>query len=196
MLQASDLCYTLAVEFITLENFNKIRLIKDIVVHPYKVNQDDSGILVETLRKDWPDMYKEGREFFMQYYSETPSGIARDENVWHYHPTVQEDRFSVVKGEIVVAVADNREDSPTKGLLNLFYINARVNPFLVLIPKRTLHGFMVVSKEPAILINFPTGLYNPQEEERIPYEKAQVKLDGESLFNWDLVRKEFPYLSS
>src|SRR3990167_862588 len=112
-------------ELITLENKNKVKLIKDVVMHPYKVNEDSSGVLVETMRRDWNDIYGEGREFFMQYYSETPSGLARDENVWHYHPTIQDDRFSVVKGEIVVAIADNREDSPTNGLLNLFQINAR-----------------------------------------------------------------------
>jgi dTDP-4-dehydrorhamnose 3,5-epimerase len=183
-------------ELITLENKDSVKLIKDVVIHPYKVNEDASGVLVETLRKDWTDIYNEGREFFMQYYSETPSGIARDEDVWHYHPTVQDDRFAVVKGEIVVAIADNREDSPTKGLLNLFYINARINPYIVLIPRRTLHGFLVVSKEPAILINFPTGLYNSTEEGRIPYEKENVKLSKGTLFNWDLVRKEFPNLVS
>lgn len=177
--------------FITAENYKTSKLIKGVVIHPYKVNEDASGVLVETMRKDWGDVYGEGREFSMQYYSETPSGIARDENVWHYHPTTQDDRFSVVKGEIVVAIGDNREDSQTKGLLNLFYINARKDPYLVLIPRRTLHGFMVVSKEPAILINFPTGLYNPEEEGRIPYEQAQVKIDTGELFNWDLVRKEF-----
>lgn len=183
-------------EFITLSNINNVKLIKDVVVHPYKVNKDESGILVETFRKDWEDIYGEGREFFMQYYSETPSNIARDEKVWHHHPTTQDDRFSVVKGEIVVAIADNRDDSETKGLLNLFYINSRENPYIVLIPRRTLHGFMVVSKEPAILINFPTGLYNPQEEGRVTYEEAQVKVPDGQIFNWDLVRKEFPNLSS
>lgn len=183
-------------ELITLVNKDGIKLINDVVIHPYKVNKDESGILVETLRKDWTDVYGEGREFSMQYYSETPSGVARDENVWHYHPTVQDDRFSVVKGEIVVAIADNRQDSPTYGLLNLFYINSRENPYMVLIPKRTLHGFMVVSKEPAILINFPTGLYNPQEEGRVPYDKAQVKLSDGTPFSWNLVRKQFPNLSS
>ncbi len=183
-------------EFITLENFNKVKLIKDVVVHPYKVNQDESGILVETMKRDWTDVYNKGREFFMQYYSETPSGIARDEDVWHYHPTTQDDRFSVVKGEIVVAIADDREDSETKGLLNLFYINARKDPYIVLIPRKTLHGFMVVSNEPAILINFPTGFYKSQEEGRISYEQAEVKLEDGTLFNWDLVRKEFPNLST
>jgi len=178
-------------ELINLENYKTSKLIKDVVMHPYKVNEDSSGILVETLRKDWNDVFGEGREFFMQYYSETPSGLARDEDVWHYHPTIQDDRFSVVKGEIVIAIADNREDSLTKGLLNLFYISARKNPYLVLIPRRTLHGFMVVSKEPAILINFPTGLYNPQEEGRIPYAEVNVKTDDGKVFSWDIVRNQF-----
>ena len=179
-------------ELITLANQSTSKLIKDVVMHPYKVNSDESGILVETLKTDWADVYGEGREFFQQYYSETPSGMARDENVWHYHPTVQDDRFSVVKGEIIVAIGDNREDSPTKNMLNLFYINARENPYLILIPRRTLHGFMAVSKEPAILINFPTGLYNPAEEGRIPHTDVNIKTEDGEIFNWDLVRNYLP----
>lgn len=175
-------------ELITLKNKDSVKLIKDVIIHGYKVNIDSSGVLVETLRRDWGDIYNKGREFSMQYYSETPSGMARDEDVWHFHPTVQDDRFSVIKGEIVVAVADNRKDSETFGLLNLFYINARSNPYMVLIPRRTLHGFLVVSKEPAILINFPTGLYNPKEEERIAYKEADIKFPNGAPFSWDLVR--------
>lgn len=183
-------------EFITLSNKDSLKLIKDVVIHPYKVNKDESGILVETFRKDWEGIYGEGKEFFMQYYSETPSNVARDENLWHYHPTIQDDRFSAIKGEIVIAIADNRDESETKGLLNLFYINSRENPYIVLIPRRTLHGFMVVSKEPAILINFPTGFYNPQEEGRIPYEEVKIKTSDGEIFNWDLVRKQFPNITS
>jgi len=58
-------------KFITLKNKDEIKLIKDVVMHPYKINEDASGVLVETLRKDWNDIYNDGREFFMQYYSET-----------------------------------------------------------------------------------------------------------------------------
>lgn len=183
-------------EFITLENKDSSKLIKDVILYPLKVNKDASGVLVETLRKDWPDIYGPGREFSMQYYSRTPSGLARDENVWHYHPTVQEDRFEVIKGEIVVAIADNREDSETKGLLNLFYMKAEENPYIVLIPKRTLHGFMVVGSEDAILLNFPTGLYNPEEEQRVPYEQANILTSNGDKFSWDLVRKEFSALKT
>lgn len=177
-------------EFITLKNKDNVRLIKDVIIRPLKINRDESGVLVETLRKDWKEIY-EGREFAMQYYSITKSGVARDENVWHYHPTVQEDRFLVTRGDVIVAVADERHGSPTEGLLNLFYMQSEIDPYILLIPKKTLHGFMVVSKEDAVLLNFPTVLYNPKEEGRIPYSKAKVKSKDGTLFDWDIVRKNF-----
>ena len=71
-------------------------------------------------------------------------------------------------------------------------MKAYENPYIILIPKNTLHGFLVVSNKEAVLLNFPTGLYNPDEEGRIPYEKAQVKTEDGNLFSWDLVRKQFP----
>lgn len=183
-------------ELITLKNKDSAKIIKDVLLYPLKVNRDESGILVETLRKDWKDIYGKQREFSMQYFSVTDSAVARDETVWHLHTNYQEDRFLLAQGEVVVAIADSRDNSPTKGFLNLFYMKATEDPYIVLIPKNTLHGFMAVSKEPAILLNFPTGLYNPSEEGRVLYEEAKVKLNDGTLFNWDLVRKEFPNLSS
>ena len=179
------------VELIDLKNKENAKIIKDIVIYPLKVNRDESGVLVETLRRDWKDIYGKGREFAMQYFSVTDSGVARDENIWHYHPTNQEDRFIVAYGEIITAVADNREKSPTKGLLNLFHMQANQDPYILLIPKKTLHGFMVVSKTPAVLLNFPTNLYDPQEENRIPYSDAKIKFSDGSMFNWEDVRKLF-----
>jgi dTDP-4-dehydrorhamnose 3,5-epimerase len=179
-----------SMDFITLKNQVKSKIIKDVILHPLKINKDESGVLVETLRSDWQGIYGSGREFKMQYYSVTPSGMTRDEKVWHCHPT-QEDRFLVAQGAIVVAIGDNRIDSPTNGLLNLFYMQADTDPYIVLVPRKTLHGFMVLSKESALLLNYPTGLYDPKEEGRIPYEKAQVKLPDGSLFSWEKVRAEF-----
>ena len=183
--------HLLVIEFIDLKNKENVKLIKDVIAYPLKVNRDGSGILVETLRTDWKEIYGEGRDFAMQYFSVTDPWIARDENVWHYHPTVQEDRFLVAYGEIVTAIADNRVDSPTEGLLNLFHMQADQDPYILLIPKKTLHGFMVVSKTPAVLLNFPTSLYDPKEENRIPYPEAQITLPDGNTFSWELVRKEF-----
>lgn len=176
-------------ELITLANKDKVRLINDILLYPLKINKDKSGVLVETLRRDWPEIYGKNREFAMQYYSITAPGIARDEDVWHFHPTVQEDRFLVVQGAVVVAIADFRKDSSTYALLNLFHIEADKDSYVLLIPKKTLHGFLVVSKIPGILLNFPTALYNPKEEGRIPYNEAKILLPDGSLFSWDKVRE-------
>ena len=178
-------------EFISLKNKDTSRIVKDVLLYPLKINKDESGVLVETLRRDWKDIYGKGREFAMQYFSVTDSDVARDENIWHYHPTAQEDRFLVAYGEIITAVADSREDSETFGLLNLFHMQADQDPYILLIPKKTLHGFMVVSKTPAVLLNFPTALYNTQEEGRVPYEEAKIKLPKGEMFSWDLVRKNF-----
>lgn len=179
-------------DFITLNSLKSFKLINDVLLYPLKINRDASGVLVETLRVDWKGIYGKGREFVMQYYSITQSGLARDEDVWHYHPTGQEDRFLLVQGAIVVAVADNRQGSSTHGLLNLFYIQADRGPYILLIPKRTLHAFMVVSDNPAIMLNYPTRLYNPAEEGRIPFKDAKVALADKKIFTWEKVRQEFP----
>jgi dTDP-4-dehydrorhamnose 3,5-epimerase len=176
-------------EFINLTNKDSVKLIDGVIMHPLKVNKDDSGVLVETLKTDWTEVYGQNREFAMQYYSITPSGLARDEDVWHFHPTVQEDRFVLISGEIIVAIADKREESETKDVLNLFQIKAQEDPYLLLIPKGTLHGFFVSSKEQAIIVNFPTALYNPEEEGRMPFKEADVRLPDGTLFSWDVVRK-------
>ncbi len=176
-------------EFITLKNKDSKKIIKDVIMYPLKVNKDDSGVLVETLKTNWPDIYGKGREFAMQYYSVTPPGMARDEDVWHFHPTVQEDRMGVIQGEVIIAIADKRENSETKDVVNLFRINALEDPYLLLIPKNTYHAFLVSSKEPAILFNFPTALYNPKEEGRKPFSEVGVKLSDGTPFSWDLVRK-------
>ncbi len=178
-------------EFITLHNQHEKQIIDGVVLHPLKINKDESGVLVETLRVDWEGIYGKEREFKMQYYSITPSGLARDEDVWHYHPTVQEDRILLVKGAVILAVADKREGSKTLGLLNLFHMESDNNPYIVLVPKATLHGFLVVSKEEAIMLNFPTSLYNPKEEARISYEEAGVQFSDGSPFAWDRIRNAF-----
>jgi len=177
-------------EFITLANKDSINLVEDVLMYPLKVNRDESGILVETLRSDWREIYGKNRQFAMQYFSVTESGIARDEKVWHFHPQ-QEDRFVVAQGEIITAVADNRQGSETFGLLNLFHMKATADPYILLIPKGTLHGFLVVSHTSAVLLNFPTSLYDAREEQRIPYDRAKIKNDEGSLFTWDQIRSKF-----
>lgn len=176
-------------QFITLKTVNSSALIQGIVIRPLKINSDESGILVETLRSDWQDVYGPGREFAMQYFSTTKKGIAKDEDMWHSH-NVQQDRIIVAQGEIVLAIADNRPKSKTYGLLNLFRMSASVDPYIIVIPKKVLHGYLAISKEDALLLNFPTELYNPANDSNISHSDVSVVFENGKPFSWDLIRKE------
>ena len=111
--------------------------------------------------------------------------MVRDENEWHVHPT-QYDRFIAARGDIITAVY-------ARGILILFLMGEsggdKTN-YMVLIPPGALHGFAVVSKKEAVLLNFPTVLYNPQEEGRIPHEEAKAKFSDGTLFSWNKVLSE------
>lgn len=152
--------------------YNQKDLIEDVILRKLTVHKDPTGSLVETLRSDWRDVFN-GKDltFAMQYMSVTPSGVARDEDVWHVHK-FQKDRFICVWGRVVTAVFDPRKDSKTTGKLNLFVMGPGKEDemYMVVIPEYTYHGFMTISKEPAHLLNFPTQLYNPQDEGRIPHK--------------------------
>ena len=174
----------------TLNKLKNFPLIKDVVVKSLKVNRDPRGILVETLKKEWKDVFNNKELSFTQnYYSITQAGVARDENQWHVHPTKQMDRFVVMKGDIVVVLCDWRKNSPTYQYMNWFKMgesNDDNGQYLLLVPINVLHCFIVVGKKPAILMNFPTQLYDPKEEGRVSFKDVKLK-DG-SYFSWDLVR--------
>lgn len=178
---------------ITPTNWQQETWIHDVVVKPLKVNRDPRGILVETLKTTWEDVYnQETAPFTQMYYSTTEPGVARDIDRWHFHPGGQQDRFGVIRGDIVVGILDNREDSPTKGKLNLFQMgesNGDEGQYMLMIPKRVLHGFVVVGSAYATLFNYPTRLYDPHEEVRVLFSDALLS-NGEE-FSWEKVKQEY-----
>ncbi len=177
-------------QLFTLKDQVNYPLIHDLIIHPLKVNRDPRGSLTEALKTTWEDIYHpDQRPFTQMYFSQTESGVARDADQWHIHPGGQEDRFFVIQGTIVTAVYDARDGSSTKGQLNLFLMGDTPNDigqYLLVIPPRTYHGYVVVSSRPAILGNFPTRLYDPHEEGRKSMTEALLP-DG-SQFSWDKVK--------
>lgn len=166
-----------------IDFFNLRDLIDGVVVKKLTIHRDASGTLVETLRRDWGDVFSEDKApFAMQYMSQTPSGLARDEDQWHVHKN-QKDRFICTAGRIVTAIYDPREDSNTKDKLNLFVMGPEKEEemYMVVIPENTYHGFMAISKEPANLLNFPTQLYTGEDEGRVKHEATL----------WNIVRNDF-----
>jgi dTDP-4-dehydrorhamnose 3,5-epimerase len=164
--------------------------IAGVTLRDLRVNRDPRGTLTELLRTDWPDLFGAEMPFAQVYTSTTGPGVARDEDRWHVHRH-QTDRFYCLAGRIVVAIADVRDDSPTRDRLMLVELAAAADapaPLVVTIPPGTLHGFVVTSPTPATLLNFPNRLYDPTDEGRLPFDEARVTIGDGSPFTYDAVR--------
>ncbi len=128
-----------------------MKLIDGVNIKHLRVIPDERGWLMEILRCDDPFYQKFGQVYMTVAYPGVVKG-------WHYHK-LQTDHFCVIKGMLKVALADLRDKSPTKGLVNEFFMGEH-NPILITIPPYVAHGIKGVGTEPGFLINIPTEPYN------------------------------------
>ena len=164
---------------------------------PRTFHQDPRGFLVETLRAD--DTSVDGARFRMSYTSVTLPGQFRDLDRWHVHK-VQSDRFVVVLGEMTLALFDQRSGSATHGMLDVVRMTGvrgdslatssprELTTHLVPIPPGVLHCIGNLGAEPFLLQNFPTELYSPSDEGRVPFASVSVPALGRP-FAWELVTR-------
>ena len=145
-------------------------MIEGVKQKKLRVIPDERGRLMEILRADDELFLKFGQVYMTTAYPGVVKG-------WHYHKK-QVDNFVVVKGMIKLVLYDPREDSPTHGEINEFFLGEH-NPTLIQIPKLVYHGFKCVSEQEAICINCPTEVYNYEKPDEyriephtreIPYE--------------------------
>lgn len=148
-------------------------MIEGVQVKKLKVIPDERGYLMEMLRSDDEFFQKFGQLYLTSVFPGVVKG-------WHYHKK-QTDHFVGVSGMTKVVLYDNRDDSPTKGEINEFFLG-ELNPILVVIPPLVLHGMKGIGNKPGMIINCPTELYdydNPDEfrvhphDNNIPYDWSQ-----------------------
>lgn len=133
------------------------RMIDGVITKQLKVIPDERGLLMEMMRCDDEFFQKFGQVYLSVVYPGVVKG-------WHYHK-IQTDHFVIVKGMAKVVLHDSRDDSPTKGETNEFFLGEK-NPILLVVPPLVLHGMKGIGMEPAYLVNLPTEPYdyeNPDE---------------------------------
>jgi dTDP-4-dehydrorhamnose 3,5-epimerase len=149
------------------------KLIDGVRTKPLKVIPDERGRLMEILRND-DDLFL---RFGQIYMTTAYPGVVK---AWHYH-RLQHDNFAVVHGMMKIVLYDSRDDSPTHGLINEFFIGEH-NNLLIQIPPLVMHGFKCISEREAIIINCPTEPYKyaepdeyrlPAHTDKIPYDWAR-----------------------
>jgi len=169
---------------------------------PLTIHQDQRGFLFETFRSDDP-RWKE-LPFRMSYSSFTAPNQFRDVDRWHVHQ-VQVDRFVVVLGSMTLVLYDPRKDSPTAGTLQAVRLagiplgsptyggTRTLTTYLQPIPPGVLHALGNLSDEPFVYQNFPSELYNPADEGRVPFADLAIPAIG-GPFSWPRVRRLTPHL--
>jgi len=146
-------------------------VIDGVKLKKLKVIPDERGRLMEILRCD-----DEIFENFGQVYMTTAMpGVVKG---WHYHKE-QTDNLAAVSGMLKVALYDDREDSPTKGEVNEFFIGEH-NPMLIQVPAGVYHGFKGISEHETIVINIPTEPYNREN----PDEFRVDPHDNDIPYDW------------
>lgn len=146
--------------------------IDGVLTKALRVFPDQRGRLMEMLRCD-----DEFFESFGQAYMTT--AYPRVVKAWHYHSR-QVDHWAVVHGMALVALYDQRRDSPTHGHVNEFHLGVH-NPILLRIPAGVMHGFKCISEHECIVINIPTHPYDYKhpDEHRAPADDPSIPYSWE-----------------
>jgi dTDP-4-dehydrorhamnose 3,5-epimerase len=145
-------------------------MIEDVKVRKLRLIPDERGFLMELMRSDWEEYEKFGQAYITAVYPGVVKG-------WHYHK-LQTDHFVCVQGMAKVVLYDGREDSPTRGEVNEFFMGT-LNPIMLKIPRGVMHGFKGISEEMALIVNVPSELYNYQQpdEYRLPAHTDEIPYD-------------------
>jgi dTDP-4-dehydrorhamnose 3,5-epimerase len=149
--------------------------IHDVKTKQLRVMPDERGWLMEILRADEPELFS---KFGQVYVSATYPGVIK---AWHYH-RVQVDHFACVAGMVKLVLIDTRDNSPTRGAVNEFYIGSQ-NPVLVRVPNLVYHGWKCIGTEPSLVVNVPTEPYNHADPD-------EYRLDPHGSLPYDWTRKD------
>ncbi len=150
-------------------------MIEGVKTKKHRIIPDERGRLMEILRED-----DEAFERFGQVYMTTNyPGVVK---AWHYHEK-QSDNVTCLKGMIKLVLHDIREDSPTFGKTEEYFIGEH-NQMLIHIPPLVMHGWKCISETESLVVNVVTQKYNYKQpdEHRRPWDDPKIGYDWSRKF--------------
>lgn len=145
--------------------------IDGVIIKPLKKIPDERGSIYHMLKKEDPEYNSFGEIYFSTIYPGVIKG-------WHLHKQM-ELNYAVVYGIIKLVLYDDRESSPTNGVVQEIFIGDK-NYCLVKIPPLVWNGFKGVGTTEAIVANCTTISHSPDEIVRKdPFSK-------DIPYKWDL----------
>jgi dTDP-4-dehydrorhamnose 3,5-epimerase len=147
--------------------------IQDVVVKELTTLPDHRGSVCEIYRPEWgihPDPL-----VFVYQIMIRPGQVKG----WQKH-LKQDDRLFISQGTVQVVLYDDREDSPTYGMVNELFFSEQ-NRALFVIPAGVYHAIKNVDPtKDAVLVNVPTRPYDYKDP-----DKYRLPLDNEIIpYTW------------
>jgi len=131
--------------------------IEGVLVRDLKVHNDGRGDVTELWSKPWTE-----QGFVVPnhcYQSATDHGVIK---CWHLHD-IHTDQFTVTRGKLQVTIVDIRQESPTFGHVNTFFIGS-LTPKIIKIPPMLMHGWKALTAPEVLVVNFQTHVYDAADE--------------------------------
>jgi len=150
-----------------------VNIIDGVIIKDRSPIHDERGYIQHFMRIDNPEYTKFGEVYFSTIYKDVIKA-------WHLH-TEMTLNYLCVYGMIKLVLFDDRNNSPTKGVFNEFFIGEK-NHKMITIPNGIWNGFKGYGeKEFSIVANF-TDIPHRKDEiiREFPHENPII-----NKYNWD-----------
>lgn len=149
-----------------VNKIDKKRKIVDLNITPLKQIFDDRGAVFHFLRSD----SKNFKTFGESYFSIVNPSIIKG---WKIHTKIYQN-FCVPHGAVKFVVFDNRENSPTKGVIQEIILDNQLNYFLLSMPPELWYSFKCISKEASIISNIIDMPHSSDESKIMPIINNEI----------------------
>ena len=136
-------------------------MIDGVKIIPKKQIIDERGKIMHMIRNDDDNFTKFGEIYFSYSHPNTVKA-------WHLHKRMTVNYVCVV-GKIKLVLFDDREQSPTKGMLQEIFLTTE-NYNLVSVPPGIWNGFKSVENKFSIIANCSDIPHEAKEMERKPFD--------------------------
>ncbi len=126
------------------------------------------GFVTEVFRRDWG--LDEGTVDQVFQRTLLPGGIS----AWHAHASTT-DRLFVADGYMRIVLYDAREDSPSSGQCDEFFLGT-IRPGLLIVPPRVWHGVQNLSDKSSLILNLVDRAYEYEDPDhwRLPPDSPEI----------------------
>jgi dTDP-4-dehydrorhamnose 3,5-epimerase len=146
-------------------------MIKGVKITQLRQFFDERGKVMHMMRNDSPCFERFGEIYFSTVHP-------GKQKAWHLH-TEQVLNYAVIYGQIKFVLYDDRQDSPTRGILQEIYLSPE-NYQLVTVPALIWNGFKGIGGETSIVANCATEPHKQEEIIRKSWNDPDIP------YNWEI----------